>query len=110
MSESPSDRVAKNEALFRAVNDRVRELGDETALVSDTIDFLCECGNGDCLQAIAMRADEYELVRANPVHFVVAHGHEKPDVERVVAESDGFVVIEKHPDEQDIARSTDPRA
>ena len=109
MSEPPEDRVAKNEALFRAVNDRIRELG-EKARPLDEVDFLCECGNGDCLQAISIRPDQYELVRSKPVQFIVARGHEKPEVERVIAEEDGFLVIEKLPGEQEIARSTDPRS
>ena len=109
MTDERNERIAKNEALFRAVNDRVRELADDDRRPTEKIDLLCECGDGECLEPVSMRPDQYELVRSNPIHFIVARGHEKRGVERVVAQHDGFVVVEKLPGEQEIARSTDPR-
>lgn len=110
MGERPQDRVAKNEALFRQVNDGIRDLADDDLRSHDEYDFLCECGDGDCLQAVAMRPDQYELVRSNPIQFAVARGHENGGVERVIAEHDGFVVVEKLAGEQEIARASDPRS
>lgn len=110
MDEPTKERVVKNEALFRDVNERVKEI-DEAHHVSpgETWDFLCECGNADCLERVELRPDEYEQLRANPVHFAVVPGHEKPVVERVIREGEDYLVIEKLPSEQDIARATDPR-
>ena len=45
-SERRKDRLARNEALFREVNERVREVGERAGL--DMIDFICECGDADC--------------------------------------------------------------
>ena len=108
MSERSHDKMTKNEALFRHANDRVKELAEGNPNPLETVDFLCECGDRSCLQAVAMRPDQYELVRASSVHFLVARGHEDPSVERVVAQYDGFFVVEKLPGEQEIARATDP--
>jgi hypothetical protein len=105
------ERLAKNEALFRGVNERVRELKTELADEgSDTlIDFICECGRSDCVEQVQLTTSEYERVRAEPEHFVVKPGHEFLDVERVRSEGDRFVVVEKREEEAIIARETDPR-
>ena len=105
-------RLAKNEALFRGVNERVKDvksdLGD--AGPGDEIDFICECGRGDCVAEVRLTLAEYERVRANPTQFILKPGHETVLVERVVAAEDGYVVVEKHPEEAAVARETDPRA
>jgi hypothetical protein len=104
-------RLAKNEALFRGVNERVREVkGELTDEGADRrIDFICECGRGDCVGQVRLTLAEYERVRADPTHFVVEPGHEAADVERIVHEGEGYVVVEKHEEEGDVARATNPR-
>ncbi len=95
-----------NEALFREVNERIREI-----TTWDTgAEFLCECGDPDCAQPIVMTVDEYEAVRSRPTRFLIVAGHEVPDVERVVERTDRFAVVEKLPGEPaTIAVETDPR-
>lgn len=104
-------RLAKNEALFRGVNERVKEVKGELQEggVEGKIDFICECGRGDCVAQVQLSLAEYERVRANPTQFIVRPGHEMLNVERVVHEGEGYVVVEKHPDEAAVARETDPR-
>ena len=101
------NRMAKNEALFRDVNERMRQLDDR--LDAEPHEFLCECANGECVETIVLTADEYERVRANPVQFVFAHGHVSPDVEDVLEENERFAVVRKHADEEHVARERDPR-
>jgi hypothetical protein len=106
------ERLAKNEALFRGVNERVRELSSE---LTDTgpgtlIDFICECGRSDCVEQVQLTTPEYERVRAVPEQFALKPGHELADVERVLSEGDRFIVVAKHEEEAVIARETDPRA
>jgi hypothetical protein len=105
--ERRKERLARNEALFREVNERVEEISERHGL--ETIDFICECGNADCTMAISLTAPEYEEVRADPVLFAILPGHAIPEVEDVVAEGDRFHVVRKHAEEQKIARATDPR-
>jgi hypothetical protein len=93
-----SERVGKNEALFREVNERIREVsGRLIAFDGDaTIEFLCECSDQGCSDPVELTLAEYEAVRADPTHFVVVRGHVwQPDVERAVRERDGYAVIEK---------------
>ena len=113
MDQRAKDRIAKNEALFRDVNERVRRIDERRQVAAGTAstwDFLCECGIEGCREAVQLTLEEYESVRSNPVWFFVVPGHERPEVEQVVERNERFHVVEKVGEEQTIARSTDPRA
>jgi hypothetical protein len=101
-------QIARNEALFREVNERVQEVSEDRATL--TTDFVCECGNADCTETIPLRDEEYEHVRADSLLFAIVPGHEIPDVEEVVAENQRFYVVRKHVSEAVIAEQTDPRS
>jgi hypothetical protein len=88
--------MARNEALFREVNERIEDVQEGFAAQGRT-DFLCECGSEDCTQPISLTLAEYEQVRRNPKHFVVVPGHHVVDVERVVERTDRYAVVEKLP-------------
>jgi hypothetical protein len=70
--------------------------------------FLCECGNLDCVEEIPLTDAEYTRVRSNPATFAVVPGHSLEDVETIVEETDRFQIVEKHPREAAIARATEP--
>ncbi|MDQ3859575.1 MAG: hypothetical protein M3327_14220 [Actinomycetota bacterium] len=104
--DSREERVGKNEALFREVNERIREI---TTSNGDA-EFLCECGDSRCAQPIAVSIDEYEAVRSVPTRFLIVPGHEIAEVEEVVQENERFAVVEKRPGlPVDLAAYTDPR-
>jgi hypothetical protein len=100
-------RVGKNEALFREVNERIREI----TTYDGGVEFLCECGDPECTQPIVMSLAEYESVRSRATRFVIVPGHEVADVERVVERTDRFAVVEKLPGRPaSLAAETDPRS
>ena len=101
-------QIARNEALFREVNERVREVSPGNG--AEANDFLCECGDEDCTETVPLRNDEYEQVRADPLLFVVVPGHVIPDVEDLIVRTERFEVVRKHAGEGAIARQTDPRS
>ena len=100
-------QIARNEALFREVNERVQEVSEDRATL--TTDFVCECGDVDCTETVALRDEEYEHVRSDPLLFAIVPGHEILDVEEVVARNQRFFVVRKHVAEAALARDTDPR-
>lgn len=100
--------IARNEALFREVNERVDEVSGSRS--TETTDFLCECGNADCTEAIALRDEEYEHVRSDSLLFAVKPGHEIPDVEDLLVTNERFSIVRKHASEAVVARQTDPRS
>jgi hypothetical protein len=57
--DSRQNRVAHNEALYREVNERIRDIHLELAATERT-DILCECGRDDCTTPIGLSAAEYE--------------------------------------------------
>jgi hypothetical protein len=102
------DRIARNEALFRDVNERVRELANQ--LAAGPVAFVCECGQADCAESLPVLLADYERVRSEPTHFIVAPGHDLPEVERIVERNAGYHVVRKHAYEAAIAIDTDPRS
>lgn len=104
------ERIARNEALFREVNERVAEvqgsLGD-----GGTPEFVCECADDTCTERIAVPMGMYERVRNDSHLFLVRPGHQLPEVERVVETDERFLVVCKDsPTAQKIAEQTDPRS
>ena len=103
-------RIGYNEALFREVNERVRELEHGFGRAK-TLELVCECGDETCTGKLAMAAERYEELRSHPDRFAVIPGHEVPALEGVVSEADGFFVVEKHSGEPTVlAERTDPRS
>jgi hypothetical protein len=103
-------RVGVNEALFRAVNERIEDINEAFATVTETFEIVCECGDPECMAQISIARDAYERVRADATFFIVAPGHEKLDIEGIVEKHDDYLVVRKHPGPpQRIAEQTDPR-
>ena len=89
-------RIAENESLFRDVNERVEDTAERFMLGDDMAqEFLCECGDTRCTERITLTLREYGAVRANARQFAIVPGHDVPEVERVVASSDRYDVVEK---------------
>lgn len=104
----PEERAARNEALFREVNEQVRQLG-ESRDESGVADFVCECSQDTCTQRVHVPVATYEAVRSNPRRFIVLPGHQN-DFEHVVARGDGFLIVEKEGTAGRVAERSDPRS
>jgi hypothetical protein len=93
-------RQARNEALFREVNERIAEL-DEAAQawsLEGTVLLFCECGaEGGCGERITVPARVYETVRQQDDRFLVRPGHETPELETAVEWTDEYVIVDKVP-------------
>lgn len=100
------ERAARNEVVFRQVNEEVAGLGPDGAGVAS---FVCECADASCIDRVEVPVDAYEAVRANPRRFIVKPGHERPELEEVVDRPDGYLVVEKVGDAGAVAERTAPR-
>jgi hypothetical protein len=90
------ERAGRNEALFREVNETVARLEEQLdASDSQVLPIICECARTDCLTRLEIRMADYVNVRKHPHQFIVARGHEQPDVEHVVRRARDYVVVEK---------------
>jgi hypothetical protein len=103
VGKSQEQRLAINEALFREVNERIREISDGFGPGDETYDFLCECSDAACTQRVVLTRAEYEEVRSAPTRFVVAKGHVLPEIEAVVERAKDHVVVEKEGAAADLA-------
>lgn len=100
------ERLARNQALFREVNERMLELND--GFDGNSMVFVCECSNVDCTATLAINRNDYESVRAHPTFFAIASGHEILAIEKVIDQRNGFTIVQKTT-ESDYAVETDPR-
>ncbi len=99
-----------HQTLRREVNEQIRKLGPGLdGGQADSIDVVCECGYSACTGRLTLSVSEYEAVRRFPTRFLVKAGHEVSEFERVVAESDSYVVVEKRGRGGSYAVRVDPR-
>ena len=109
----PSDdrevRAARNQSVFRAVNEKMRQLTSTLSSMAESQTIACECADMTCVDTLLIERAEYEAVRSEPHRFAVRAGHVLPDVERVVSENERFVVVEKLRTAAAVAAAHDPR-
>ena len=90
MSDS-LERLARNESLFREVNERIEDVAGE----NDAVEFVCECSDKECVSTVALKLADYERIRSNSTWFFVKTGHNMPEIERVISEEAGYAIVEK---------------
>lgn len=103
------DARARNEELFRQVNERIEDASHTVPTTEPTMRFLCECDDLECHGTVDVTRAEYESVRAEPTHFIVLPEHVDPEIEHVVLADDRFRVVEKEGAAARDAEAHDPR-
>jgi hypothetical protein len=102
------ERLARNEALFRAANERMA--GWEDSHAADAREsYFCECANPECREKVSLRRADYESVRSNALHFFIVEGHEFPEIEKVIEQNEGWSVIEKAAEVREVVDRYNPR-
>lgn len=86
-------KMARTESAFREVNEAIAKTAKK--FDADEADFVCECADPECAHRITAELDDYEEVRADATHFIVADGHDEPRIERVVDSHGEYAVVEK---------------
>lgn len=108
MSKERDERIAKTESLFRGVNERIAAAA--AGFGADEASFVCECADPSCTEFVRATLAEYEQVRADGARFLLAPGHELPEVERVKWAGRRFELVEKvKPRVRKTAQRLDPR-
>jgi hypothetical protein len=102
-------QLAENEVRFRALNERLRNASGTWNPGEGALELVCECGDENCASAIQLTPRDYEAVRSDEAQFMVRPGHERPEVEDVVAEREGWIMVRKRGDAAEIAGAADPR-
>ena len=104
------ERIAKNDATFRRANERISAAA-ETYGVDMPVPFVCECADPECSEVVRLELEEYEEIRADSRHFFHVPGHKDADGTAgvVIAEREGYVIVEKTGRAAEIAEALDER-
>ena len=96
-------RAARNEDLFRRLNERLLtltqfETSDGSAPDPARERFVCECASATCSRVVELTPDEYRAVREKATSFLVYPDavHTTTELERVVERHARYWVVEKY--------------
>ncbi len=105
-------RGARDQSLFRTVNEQMQTLNEPFTHVTRDSVFICECAHRECTEQVVLTLEEYERLRLVPTHFLVAAdpGHVFDEIERITDRHDGYWVVEKFGEAGIVATQLDPRS
>ena len=91
-----AERIARNEARWRELNSELeRGLSDIDRDPDERAAFVCECAKPDCVEMVKLLLEDFQRWHEDDRHFVVLPGHEYPEVETVIEQGNGYLVVEK---------------
>ena len=89
-------RAEKNEQAVKDYNERRAAQEEASAVPEDEpVPFACECDDPECHKAIEVPLGEYERAVEPVDRFIVAPGHEDPDVEAIVERRANYLIVSK---------------
>lgn len=96
-SDARAERAARNENVFRQVNERLHVLANIEESSETLQQFVCECFETTCAAVVELYADEYRAVRSNGARFLTVPDalHTSPEIENVVERHDRYWIVEK---------------
>jgi hypothetical protein len=71
------DPAVRKRALFREVNERIRDMSRRFGFAAGTYEFFCECTRPECLARVELPGDLYDEIVAEEHRFLVAEGHDE---------------------------------
>jgi hypothetical protein len=99
-----------NQIRFRDFNEWIKASNERLGNHRPKSEYLCECSDLACRRPILLTPDQYESVRAHGAHFLIVLDHENPEVDRVLAQHEGYTVVAKFPQRWErMALAEDPR-
>jgi hypothetical protein len=108
--DARDERLTRNELLFRDLNEQVEFVATPLGPDARTYEFFCECPDVDCTLRLPITLAAYENVRSDPTLFVVAPGHDRPEIEEVFDRTDAYQIVRKRGGAARLAVSDDPRS
>jgi len=71
------DAAVRKRALFREVNERIRDLSRRFGFAAGSYEVFCECERADCLLRIEVTGDVFDEIVADGRRYLVAAEHEE---------------------------------
>jgi hypothetical protein len=109
MGTMGEERLARNEAFFRTINERIRDAAAGHGGDGHVYEFICECSDPSCVERVSLTVAEYERVRSDGARFILAPGHDVASIESVIAATSDHIVVEKVGVAAQVAQALDPR-
>jgi hypothetical protein len=106
MSSLWEQRAARNESLFREVNENIARLEERHGTTATETAYVCECANAACAEQVAIDPPTYRRVREDPRLFFVRPGHEDAQLERIVERHRDYLIVEKTGAAGEVAEQT----
>lgn len=104
------EREVRNETRARDIDEMEDAILAERS-AGGTNRYVCGCSDASCMATVNLTRDEYEHVRGDGVHFVIALDHESPELDLLIGEHEGYTVVRKVPGlPARLARASDPRS
>ena len=105
-------RLARNQALYREVNERVEAINEAFDMLLPLGQWICECADTECTERLSLTHEEYEQLRAKGSHFAVApdESHVFPEIEDVVERHERYWVVAKQGAAARAVESVNPRS
>ena len=94
MTSDQQTRLRENEETFASANERIRASAERYDF-DRLVPFICECSKTTCTETIRLSLENYRQARDGGEAFILLPGHEDSEVERVVAQGNGYVLAEK---------------
>ena len=69
--------AVRKRALFREVNERIRDVSRRFGFAYGSYEFFCECTRPDCLLRVELPGDVYDEIVAGGQGYIVVAGHEE---------------------------------
>ena len=107
--DAREERLACNEILFREISESIEVVAQSQGAGDHVFDFMCECTNVDCTLSLPLALAVYEDTRGAPDLFLVAPGHDLPEIEDIVQRGDGYQVVRERGDVARFAAERHPR-
>lgn len=110
VEDAQEARLARNEDLFRQVNEKIDDLAARHGDDVHVYEFFCECSDASCSERVHLTLPQYAHVRDDPARFVVVKGHVLNEIEHVIELAEDHAVIEKHGRAGEVAIKLDVEA
>jgi hypothetical protein len=88
-------RAARNELLFRAVNEQILRVTERFREQLSDLDIVCECSDPVCVGTIRVTAEAFGRIERGDSTFLVLPDHEDVRVEDVVERNGGYFVVRR---------------
>jgi hypothetical protein len=88
-------RREETQKLFRRGNESLHDAAVGAEDATTPVPFLCECADEDCLGRVELTPSEWEVVTAEPDHYVMIAGHLRSEGEEVVGSAREYEIARK---------------